>query len=179
LALITLTASGRVVQANARGESLLRRERGLRLQHGHLHGCSADAQAALHGAIRTVARSGKPQHLKLPNAGDSSVAAMTLMRAPTGTDHGTGLRLVCIVSEGRARIATAAQLIEWLGLTPAEARLVRALADAADLDVYALEAGITRNTVRTHLVHAMAKIGVADQRELIRRVLRLPAVRDR
>ena len=68
--------------------------------------------------------------------------------------------------------------MDWFDLTPAEARLVRALAQGGDLDGCAQEAGVTRNTAKTQLAHAMAKIGVGDQRELIRRVLRLPAVRE-
>lgn len=40
------------------------------------------------------------------------------------------------------------------------------------------ERGIKRNAAKTQLAHAMAKIGVGDQRELIRRGLRLPALRE-
>lgn len=87
------------------------------------------------------------------------------------------MRLQCIVAEGGQRIATAQQLKAWFGLTAAEARLVRGLAQGGDLEGYARDDGLTRNTVKTQLAHAMAKVGVNDQRELVRRVLRLPAVR--
>lgn len=179
LALLTLAADGRVVQANARAESLLRRPCGLRLQGGRLQACGADEQAALRAALEAVARDGEPQNLRLAAAGGAGTVELTLMRAPASHTLGSSLRLVCIVAEGRPRIATAAQLIDWFGLTPAEARLVRALAHGGGIDGYAQEAGITRNTAKTQLAHAMAKIGVGDQRELVRRVLRLPAVRER
>ena len=179
LALITLSADGRVLQANPRGESLLREQALLRVHRGRLRATAPDDVPALEQAVQTVCRNGVPRNLNFIAPDASTQACLTLMRAPEGSAHssGTGLRLLCVVAQGKPRVAAVRQLMEWFGLTPAEARLARALAQAGDLDAYARETGLTRNTVKSHLAHLMSKLGVTDQRELIRRLLRLPAIR--
>jgi DNA-binding CsgD family transcriptional regulator len=179
LALITISADGRVLQANPRGEALLRDQALLRLHRGRLRATAPGDVPALEEAVQAVGRNGVPRNLNLIAPDASIDACLTLMRAPEGSAHsrGAGLRLLCVVAQGRQRVASVRQLMAWFGLTPAEARLARALAQAGDLDAYARETGLTRNTVKSHLAHLMSKLGVSDQRELIRRVLRLPAVR--
>ena len=88
LALITLAPGGRVVQANARAESLLRRQDLLRLRLGVLHACHADAQAALDVALRAVARDGVAQHLSVASPAGDAQAQLTLMRAPASRHPG-------------------------------------------------------------------------------------------
>lgn len=179
LGLVTLSAAGRVLNANARAQSLLRAQTLLRLRGGRLQACDANVNAALQRALVAVAARGAPVNLALASADGANAAWLTVMRArsPAAAQDARG-SLVCVIAEARRqRVASVRALIDWFGLTPAEARLVRALALAGDLERCAAEAGITRNTAKTQLARAMAKLDVDDQRELIRRVLQLPAVR--
>ncbi len=61
------------------------------------------------------------------------------------------------------------------GLTPAEARLVRGLADGRRLDQLAEAFGISKETARTQLRHIYAKTGTNRQAELVCLVLTGPA----
>jgi len=68
---------------------------------------------------------------------------------------------------------------EVLGLTPAETRLVLAIASGRSLREHAEAAGITEGTARHYLKHALNKSGVNRQAQLVRLVLSLlPAGRD-
>ena len=61
------------------------------------------------------------------------------------------------------------------GLTPAEARLAQAIADGTDgttLKDYAEAAGVSLNTVRTHLAHIFAKTDTKRQSDLVRLLAR-------
>jgi len=75
------------------------------------------------------------------------------------------------------RVATATQLMEFFKLTAAEARLVRALCRGEDVQTYAVDEGLKVTTVRSHLKAAMEKTGAPTQRELVRMVMAIPAVR--
>ena len=52
-------------------------------------------------------------------------------------------------------------------LTPAEARVARALADGRTVDVIATEAGVSANTVRTQVRGVLAKTGCARQVDVV------------
>jgi DNA-binding CsgD family transcriptional regulator len=54
-----------------------------------------------------------------------------------------------------------------LGLTPAEARVLIAIADGASLAEASASLGVTKNTVRSHLQHIFTKTGVTRQSELV------------
>jgi DNA-binding CsgD family transcriptional regulator len=54
-----------------------------------------------------------------------------------------------------------------LGLTPAEARVLIAIADGASLAETSASLGISKNTVRSHLQHIFIKTGVTRQSELV------------
>jgi len=68
-------------------------------------------------------------------------------------------------------------LIEFYGLTPAEARLMAALVDGERLEDYADRQGISVNTARTQSKQIFAKTGHGRQADLIREVLANPALR--
>jgi DNA-binding CsgD family transcriptional regulator len=56
--------------------------------------------------------------------------------------------------------------MEW-GLTAAEARLATAMCRGTNLKDYAQFEGISRETARTHLKRAMAKLNVSRQVDLV------------
>ena len=63
-------------------------------------------------------------------------------------------------------------LIAMFGLTPAEARLAQAIAAGTSLKDYAEVAGVSINTVRTHLAHIFTKTDTRRQSDLIRLLAR-------
>jgi DNA-binding CsgD family transcriptional regulator len=64
-------------------------------------------------------------------------------------------------------------LRQGLGLPPAAARLVAALAADDDLKSYAKRAGITISTVRFHLRSALTRTGARSQAQLVRIAVRM------
>lgn len=65
----------------------------------------------------------------------------------------------------------------FYGLTPAEARFACALAQGASVDEYGASQKLSVNTVRTHLKHALEKMGVHRQSQLVALVAKLPMAR--
>ena len=61
---------------------------------------------------------------------------------------------------------------DLFGLTEAEKRVVKAVADLENLTEFALQIGLKPDSIRKQLKSAMAKTGVASQKELIRRLER-------
>jgi len=78
---------------------------------------------------------------------------------------------------GARRLATAAQLMQLFGLSPAEARLLRALVQGTTLDDYARECDVRLTTLKTQLKSLFAKTGTHRQADLVRLVMDVPAVR--
>jgi DNA-binding CsgD family transcriptional regulator len=68
--------------------------------------------------------------------------------------------------------------MELFGFTPAEARVTRAITQGEDIDYYAKAEGLKKTTVRTQLQSAMIKTGAGKQKDLVRLVLSIPAVRE-
>jgi len=62
-------------------------------------------------------------------------------------------------------------------LTPAEARLLAAVADGRRLEHYAAETGLSRNTVHTQLKSVFAKTECHSQAELVRKIMSNPLLR--
>ena len=63
----------------------------------------------------------------------------------------------------------------YLGLTPAEGRVVLALARGLSLAEIARESSVSLNTVRTHVKRSLAKARVRRQADLVRLVLSAPS----
>ena len=61
----------------------------------------------------------------------------------------------------------AIEALDALGLTPAEARVLIAIADGASLAEASASLGISKNTVRSHLQHIFIKTGVTRKSELV------------
>lgn len=68
----------------------------------------------------------------------------------------------------RAAVPTAGVLQGLFDLTPAEARVARAIGDAQSVENIAELLGVSRETVRTQLKSVLAKTGVGRQVELVR-----------
>lgn len=183
LCILGLSASGRLIYANSRGESWLREGNCLTLRHGGLHALDAGKDALWQTALKSVLASRKPQHLNLGAGNGAGHCCLTLMPAPALEQpllHEQQVALVVLIAASpQRRVATVRQLMELFGLTAAEARFARALAQGEAVDAYANAEGLKPSTVRSHLKAALEKTGVGSQKDLLRLVLSVPAVRDK
>lgn len=88
------------------------------------------------------------------------------------------IAVVLLMTEAeRQRIATARQLIQFFGLTPAETRLARALAQGESINTYAQAEGVGLPTVRAQLRKVFAKTGTDRQGSLVKLLTAIPVVR--
>jgi DNA-binding CsgD family transcriptional regulator len=172
---LLLAADGRLLHANAAGESILRDGDGLkrvpegvrasnrdddrRLQQsiGTLRQWSADSRSA-GGHLRIRRPSGKPAYSLM-----LTPAAPTLVGGES-----TRPAILAMVSDPAAKIVSDASILAaQFALTGAEARLVLALMAGKQMPGIAAEFGISYNTARTLLSRALAKTGTRSQVELV------------
>ena len=78
-----------------------------------------------------------------------------------------GLALVIGTPIDRTLVPTAEVLQVLFDLTPAEARVARAVAQGKTVEAIALSNGVSRETVRTQLASVLAKTGMSRQAELV------------
>lgn len=185
VAVFGLAAKGRIVYANAHAKGLLRAGTPCRWQRGALAFTDAPTQARWPAALQRVLRQGQPQTLRIAgvDAGGDGWCLVLLPAPPAaaasasafGADSPPLLALLSRLPE--RRVATVQQLIDALGLTPAEARLARALCGEESLQDYARASGVARTTVKTQLRSIFAKTGTTRQSALARLVAAVPPAR--
>ena len=183
LAVIAVDACGRPVFCNRQAEALLREGAVLGLRNGVLCARIADQDSALAHALANTAQRGISGNLTLctpPGHARPARFSLTTIPAPEPERYALQSRaaVLCLIAPlGARRLATARQLMQLFDLTPAEARLLRALAQGATLDDYARECELSTSTVKTQLRSLFAKTGTSRQADLVRRVMDIPAVR--
>jgi PAS domain-containing protein len=183
LAIFGLAASRKIVQANRQGVALLTASDCLQELDGYLHAIDPGEDAALGEALQAAATrremSCNTETSACSGQGRAYLSLVPLIpreQAPALAVQ-SAVALCLVAKRGGHRLASARQLMEFFGLSPAEARLARSLAHGDCLDGFAEGQGIQRCTARTQLQHALRKTRTEDQKALIRLVLSLPAVR--
>lgn len=185
MAVISLDEAGRVWHGNARGEQMLKAGVVLRVHAGFLTPANTNDERRFADALARCARSGQPTTLMLTrHERPADRFSATVLKPSTAPDtplhalrHAGGL--LCLVAPlTRRRLPTARQLITLFNLTPAEARLSRAVAAGESLEDYAEANGTKLSTVRTQLRAAFAKTGTDRQTALVRLIAGVPAVRE-
>ena len=165
-----LTASGRVVIANPLFEALAPRVATGALDHVQLQSRPAnDALKQVLGAAATdsgfAARS-----IPIPaDEGEPALIAHLLPIRRTAQDIFARAQFLLVLT---AVVAPEAPLTEMLhglfDLTPAEARVARALAAGMSIEEISLRSATSRETVRTQLKGVMAKTATTRQADLVR-----------
>ncbi|MEQ9640241.1 MAG: helix-turn-helix transcriptional regulator [Alphaproteobacteria bacterium] len=179
-AVLLVTADGRVVWRNAAAERLLPEEGPLYAGRGDRLVCrSLLGHRRLGRALRVAARpaSGHPPAatLSLPrdNAPPLHVTIEPFVQRAGALPVSQHIALVTVAEVGAQPTASETLLRRHLGLSPAESRLAKALAEGERLAGYAERAGIGRETARTLLKRAMRKTGARRQADLVRQVIQL------
>ncbi len=177
---IQLDRRGRVVAVNDRALALLRRGDGLRDERGYLRAALPREDAALQ---RLIARALPPP------AGSGEGGSMPVGRAGTRSplvlhvspvhDPGTEARrsrvaaLVLAVDPADRAGIDPERVRKALGLTRAESRVAVALAEGRTIDDIAAGTGRSRTTVKWHIRHIYAELGVSRPIELAQLVTSL------
>ena len=186
VAAIILTQHGRVLDCDYRGESFLKAGHVLRLTGGHLSCTELSLQPSFNQALKETAVSGRTANLLLhapeqPDKRFSLTLTRMQLRPPTPGNGGPAnvAAILCLVAplDGR-RIATARQLMDFFGLSGAEARLARAICHGDSVEEYARDQGLRLPTVRTQLSSIFNKTGTQRQAALVRLIAGIPVVRD-
>lgn len=184
LGVFALSATGKLDYANPRGVSLIRRGIGVAQRAGYLIAAKASEQVAFESALRRAAR-GRASHLALrfdTPTKESDWLCLTLLKLSEHgrhTLHQGNATVLCLATHVPSqRTATGQQFMTLFGLTPAEARLARALAQNETLADYAAQNQLSLATVKSQLRHVLAKTGTVRQAQLIRLLTAIPAVRE-
>jgi DNA-binding CsgD family transcriptional regulator/PAS domain-containing protein len=173
-ALFLLDPDGRVRFCNAAAESLTG-EGLLRLARGRLVFADTKLQDSLACALAAL-RHGTPlpaacHGLLAVDQTDGSQFGLRLMTA----DHGLGSALLAVLSPLDHGVFTTDEIRRFaalFSLTPAETRVIDAVASGRTLDDFAADAMIQVDTARKQLKSAMAKAGCRSQKDLVRMVER-------
>ena len=185
---IQLDLRGRLVEANARAREMLARNDGLSAADGALRVASPADHDTLE---RLLARA-------LPRFGEAAAGGSMLARRPSGLANlvlhvtpvkdregayrSRGVAALVLIVDPAARAGVESALVQRvLGLTPVESEIAVLLAEGWTSRQIAAATGRGYGTVRTHVKHMFAKLGVARQVEVVQLVLALssvPASRD-
>ena len=185
--IIQLDPRGRIVEVNDRAWDLLRAGDGLFDEHGFLFARRPEDNAGLQGLLNRA----------LPPFGTQGVGGSAVIRRASALPlvahvnpvarQETDSRpwpvaaLVLVVDPaGRTRIDPAI-VTNALGLTGMESRVAVLLAEGMGVREIASATGRKESTIRTHVKHMFAKLGLSRQVDLVRLVLSLagaPGSRD-
>jgi len=165
-----LTGTGRVVVANPLFEQLAPRVTAGAFDHVQIR--SRPAHEALKQTIEAVAADPGFAARSLPIPAEDGAPALIAHLLPirrTAQDIFASTQLLLVLT---AVVAPEAPLTEMLhglfDLTPAEARVARALAAGQSIEEISRRSATSRETVRTQLKGVMAKTATSRQAELVR-----------
>lgn len=178
--LIVLNARGKLIEANATAEHVLRSEPAIFRDRDGLLRLQGNADSEL----RKWVLAGRPPdnnrdgliHVQRHPRQPLSILVAPLPEAvPSWT--GTNPRWILLLFDPERASELSLPLIAAdLGISDREAQVAALLATGMDLQRAALRMGISRETARTHLKSIFSKTGLHSQAELVRRVMRSPAV---
>lgn len=168
-AVMVIDAGMRLRFANRAAEALLRAGRGWMTRNGALYAVGAGSQARLRKTVADLASARAQIHrIRSAGADDHDSRCGTMFRLDTG-------EIVLVMTDAsRLKKGLLPGLQRGFDLTPAEAKLVHAIAQGQSLRDFADGHQISYDTARTHLKRAMSKNGWRRQGELIIEVLQEP-----
>ena len=177
IAAVVLDPTGRAVAVTRAARPLLSED--LALVDGRLAAIDPRARRRLDRIVREAAGA-SPTHEPLQLAVDRDGRRPLLVTAipldgPGGRSDAVRHAIVVLTDLDEMRAAPAETLMALFGLTRAEARLARKLADGAGLGSAAAHLGVSRNTVHSQVRAVFAKLGVSRQAELAGLLGRLDA----
>ena len=167
---LTLDARGRVLDADAGADTLLRGSPVLRKgPHGRLLPAEAQAERALTAALHELAAGGqeRPRAVHL-----SSDPWLDMLLVPARTSAAGGAVATAFVhGEGASASDRSERLRALFGLNRGEARLALAISRGRRIAEAADELGLTLETARNYSKRIYSKTGTRGQADLVRLIL--------
>ncbi len=181
LGVIIVGIGGIVRFTNRTVDRILRTDIGLTIRHGRLSIHDAQAQQALQKALAKAQESAVGTMIPMR---DKSERPLSLLVCPlsTGTNGAWPIGVVAsiFINDPDERRKPREDTISKLyGLTPAEARLARALLEGDRLQDYSERIGISLHTTKTQLKQIFLKTGHTRQSDLVRDIMANPVLRMR
>lgn len=181
VAALLVGKNGRILDIDKRSANYLRSSCVLGIQHNRLFAHEYNDNELLSHAIERVSAGGKPETLICADGGSSDARYSILLQPSLGRSAvapSSPLQVACLIFPlGRRRVASAQQLISMFGLSPAEARLARALCHGETLEEYAEAEGVKLPTVKTQLRAVFAKTRTDRQVALVNLISGIPPLR--
>ena len=166
---------GRLVQANAAAEALIRRGDGLRFVRGRVTTACGSSAGALEAAIAQVLAPDRSQAtaIAVPCPGGGRLWLSLMGVAADGQPR----RALITIAADSADLTLVPRLRDLFGLTPGEAVIAVRLSEGAELSAIADERRVALSTVRSQVKAIAAKLGCSRQSEIVAMVHRLPPLR--
>ncbi len=163
----------KVVKVNARGDDILKMQDGLALRNGRLWTRVAADLERLESALQMAMRADDPKArlLAIRRRTDTLPLLATVIPAFMALNNPPlpmGPQALVILQNHERNSFDLDHLQLVYGFTAAERALGEALLRNETVDSFALHAGVSRSTVRTHLAKLFAKTGTSRQAELVR-----------
>jgi DNA-binding CsgD family transcriptional regulator/PAS domain-containing protein len=177
-AMFLVNEGGFILHANQAAERLLLTSILIRREEGRLRLTPDTAQNRLLKALQTVAGTNGKGHLHTASFpfdnrnGHPMLATVKSIGNYKSTVGGPSLAAVHIIDPRLPQQIDLENLAALFEFTQAEAWLAARLANGRTLHEAAAEAGVSMNTIRTHLKHALEKSGCHRQAELVALVIR-------
>jgi DNA-binding CsgD family transcriptional regulator len=179
-AAFTLSAKFSVLAMNKRAEALLAQGKGFSVDKNRLVSQGV-GDSDLKALLTRVSKTGAPESMAFSPMSENEVLHVTASRLPSDVEasgEASTKVLLLVTQPGYHRVATVRQLIQIFNLSPAEARLARAVAHGQELETFAAEQGVKMTTVRTQMAAVHAKTHVRRQTDLVRLILSVPCARE-
>jgi len=173
LAIIILSTSGGMLLANDMAKAMIEKGTPVRVVDGQLQAKDHAANAELMRAIATLTRpglEGGEHHLCLARASETETAALGCLR-PLAITDGQAAALALFIAEPSPSNHYAIEALgKAYGLSKAETRTLRAIAESDGIAEAAAHSGISVATVKSHLRKIFRKTNTSRQVELVRLV---------
>lgn len=180
---VAVDAEGRVSYANRKAESIFASSGVLRVKGGAIKGGTPEAAAKLSAGIsNAITRRVGSSFVVESDGRNASSVIVTLVPISrdvleTWSVWPNPSVMLMIQERGRRRMPTVQQLMALFRLSPAEARLTKALAEGRTPEEFARDVGVGMPTVRTQLRKVFEKTGTSRQVELMKLLMEIPPIR--
>lgn len=164
---------GQIIFMNRRAETLVREKDGLWIGPDGL--CASRSQDTMELRARIGQVTGRPDAaggvLSIARPGKDPLKLLVAPIPPSRWSLQTSAALIWIAFPEPEEPSRPGPLQRLFSFTAMEARLAAALLDGKSLQEFAVSAGITTHTAKTHLKNLFSKTGVRRQSAFIRHVL--------
>lgn len=180
IGMLLVDRDGRIVESNDRARETLNRGDGLTVRDGRLAAVRPGEAIGLTRLLHAACRAGSAGSMPITRPPRPPLVVYVTPMA-TGEELPREERLaarVVLAEPFSAPRVNAQRVSDALGLTPAQGRVVAALAAGGTVASIAAATHRTEAAVRWHIREALARLGLSRQADLVRVVLSTPGVFD-